>query len=198
MANLPGNRGSGGGEGGGGRGPGGRDSGGRGRGPGGQRSQEDSEFEDKVIHINRCAKVVKGGRRFSFSAIVVVGDKKGQVGIGLGKASEVPEAIKKAGKKARKSLVKVSLEGKTIPHEILGHFGASQVLMKPAPEGTGVIASSSVRAILEAAGIQDINAKSLKRDNPHNVVKATLDALKKLRTFSDIAKARGKTLAEIL
>jgi small subunit ribosomal protein S5 len=158
---------------------------------------EESEVEDKVIHINRCAKVVKGGRRFSFSAIVVVGDKKGQVGIGLGKASEVPEAIKKAGKKARKSLVKVPLEGSTIPHKTIGHFGASEVLIKPAPEGTGVIASSAVRAILEAAGIQNINAKSLRRDNPHNVVKATLSALKKLRRFNDIAQARGKTVSEL-
>ncbi len=159
---------------------------------------EDSEFEDKVIHINRCAKVVKGGRRFSFAAIVVVGDKKGQVGVGLGKAGEVPEAIKKAGKQAKKNLMKVPLEGSTIPHEVLGHWGASQVLMKPAPEGTGIIASSSVRAILEVAGIQNILTKSLRRDNPHNVVRATLEALQKLRSFSEIAKGRGKTVAEII
>jgi small subunit ribosomal protein S5 len=162
------------------------------------RPQEDSEFEDKVIHINRCAKVVKGGRRFSFAAIVVVGDKKGQVGVGLGKAGEVPEAIKKAGKQAKKNLMKVPLEGNTIPHEVIGHFGASQVLMKPAPEGTGIIASSSVRAILEVAGVQNILTKSIRRDNPHNVVRATLEGLKKLRHFEDIAKARGKTVAEIL
>lgn len=162
------------------------------------RQQEESEFEDKVIHINRCAKVVKGGRRFSFSAIVVVGDKKGQVGVGLGKAGEVPEAIKKAGKQAKKNLVRVPLEGSTIPHEILGHFGASQVLMKPAPEGTGIIASSSVRAILEVAGIKNILTKSLRRDNPHNVVRATFEALKNLRNFSDIARARNKTVGEIL
>lgn len=160
--------------------------------------QEESEFEDKVIHINRCAKVVKGGRRFSFSAIVVVGDKKGQVGIGLGKAGEVPEAIKKAGKQAKKNLMKVPLDGSTIPHEVIGHFGASQVLMKPAPEGTGIIASSSVRAILEVAGIQNILTKSIRRDNPHNVVRATLEGLRNLRSFGDIAKARGKTVAEIL
>lgn len=164
----------------------------------GRQQQEDSEFEDKVIHINRCAKVVKGGRRFSFAAIVVVGDKKGQVGVGLGKAGEVPEAIKKAGKQAKKNLMKIPLEGSTIPHETLGHFGASQVLMKPAPEGTGIIASSSVRAILEVAGIQNILTKSLRRDNPHNVVRATLEALRGLRSFSDIAKARGKTVGEIL
>lgn len=164
----------------------------------GRQQQEESEFEDKVIHINRCAKVVKGGRRFSFAAIVVVGDKKGQVGVGLGKAGEVPEAIKKAGKQAKKNLIKVPIEGTTIPHEIIGHFGASQVLMKPAPEGTGIIASSAVRAILEVAGIQNILTKSIRRDNPHNVVRATLLGLKKLRHFEDIAKARGKTTAEIL
>ncbi len=166
----------------------------------GQQSgrHEESEFEDRVIHINRCAKVVKGGRRFSFAAIVVVGDKKGQVGIGLGKAGEVPEAIKKAGKQAKKNLIRVPLEGSTIPHQVLGHFGASQVLMKPAPEGTGVIASSVVRAILEVAGIKNILTKSLRRDNPHNVVRATLEALKELRTFSEIARARGKTVSEIM
>lgn len=162
------------------------------------RSQEDMEFEDRVIHINRCAKVVKGGRRFSFAAIVVVGDKKGQVGVGLGKAGEVPEAIKKAGKQAKKNLMKVSLAGNTIPHDILGHFGASQVLMKPAPEGTGIIASSSVRAILEVAGIKNILTKSIRRDNPHNVVRATLEGLRRLRTFDSIAKARGKSVDEIL
>ena len=164
----------------------------------GRPKGEESEFEDKVIHINRCAKVVKGGRRFSFAAIVVVGDKKGQVGIGLGKAGEVPEAIKKAGKQAKKNLLRVPLEGNTIPHEILGTFGASKVLLKPAPEGTGIIASSSVRAILEVAGYRNILAKSIRRDNPHNVVRATLDGLKNLRNFADIAKARGKTVAEIL
>jgi small subunit ribosomal protein S5 len=164
----------------------------------GRHSQEDSEFEDKVIHINRCAKVVKGGRRFSFAAIVVVGDKKGQVGVGLGKAGEVPEAIKKAGKQAKKNLMKIPMEGNTIPHEITGHFGASKVLMKPAPEGTGIIASSSVRAILEVAGIQNILTKSIRRDNPHNVVRATLEGLRSLRNMADIAKARGKTVGEIL
>jgi small subunit ribosomal protein S5 len=162
------------------------------------RPREESEFEDKVIHINRCAKVVKGGRRFSFAAIVVVGDKKGQVGVGLGKAGEVPEAIKKAGKQAKKNLMKVPLEGTTIPHEVVGQFGASRVLMKPAPEGTGIIASSSVRAILEVAGISNIMTKSIKRDNPHNVVRATLEGLRLLRNFADIAKARGKTVGEIL
>jgi small subunit ribosomal protein S5 len=162
------------------------------------RSAEESEFEDKVIHINRCAKVVKGGRRFSFAAIVVVGDKKGQVGVGLGKASEVPEAIKKAGKQAKKNLIKIPMSGKTIPHEVTGDFGASRVLLRPAPEGTGIIASSSVRAILEVAGIQNILTKSIKRDNPHNVVRATLDGLKSLRSLEDLASARGKTVAELI
>ncbi len=161
------------------------------------KTTEDTEFEDKVIHINRCAKVVKGGRRFSFAAIVVVGNKKGQVGVGLGKATEVPEAIKKAGKRARKALISVPLDGSTIPHEITGTFGASSVLMKPAPEGSGVIASSAIRAILEAAGVRNILTKSLKRDNPHNVVRATLEALKTLRSLSDIAKSRGKTVADL-
>lgn len=158
---------------------------------------EETEFEDKVIHINRCAKVVKGGRRFSFAAIVVVGNKKGQVGVGLGKANEVPEAIKKAGKRARKALITVPLSGTTIPHEITGTFGASSVLMKPAPEGSGVIASSSVRAILELAGIKNILTKSLRRDNPHNVVRATLTALTSLRSLADIAKSRGKTVSDL-
>lgn len=158
-------------------------------------NQEESDFEDRVIHINRCAKVVKGGRRFSFAAIVVVGDKKGQVGIGLGKAGEVPEAIKKATKQARKNLVKVPLDGTTIPHEVIGHFGASKVLMRPAPQGSGVIASSSVRAILECAGIQNILTKSLRRDNPHNVVRATLSGLRSLRSFDDVARSRSITSA---
>lgn len=162
------------------------------------QKEEQSEFEDKVIHINRCAKVVKGGRRFSFSAIVVVGNKKGQVGVGLGKAGEVPEAIKKAGKQAKKNLMKVPLDGNTIPHQIIGRFGASQVLMRPAPEGTGIIASSSVRAILEVAGVQNILTKSIRRDNPHNVVRATIEGLRSLRSFVDIAKARGKIVGEIL
>jgi small subunit ribosomal protein S5 len=161
------------------------------------RHNEDSEFEDKVIHINRCAKVVKGGRRFSFAAIVVVGNKKGQVGVGLGKANEVPEAIKKAGKRARKALLTVPLSGTTIPHEVTGKFGASAVLMKPAPDGSGVIASHAVRAILEAAGVKNILTKSLRRDNPHNVVRATFDGLRALRSLSDIARARGKSVQEL-
>ncbi len=162
------------------------------------KHSEESEFEDKVIHINRCAKVVKGGRRFSFAAIVVVGDKKGRLGVGLGKASEVPEAIKKAGKQAKKNMMRIPLAGSSIPHQVMGHFGASQVLMKPAPEGTGIIASSVVRAILEVAGIKNILTKSIRRDNPHNVVRATLEGLKLLKSFDSIAAARGKSVSEIL
>jgi small subunit ribosomal protein S5 len=164
----------------------------------GRGRDEESEFEEKVIHINRCAKVVKGGRRFSFSAIVVVGDRKGQVGVGLGKAGEVPEAIKKAGKRAKKQLIRVPIEDGTIPHAVVGIFGASKVAMKPAPEGTGVIASSAVRAIFEAAGILNINAKSIRRDNPHNVVKATFAGLLELRKSADIARGRGKSIADIM
>jgi len=161
------------------------------------RDKEESEFEERVIHINRCAKVVKGGRRFSFAAIVVVGDKKGHVGVGLGKATEVPDAIKKAQKRARKSLITVPMHGTTIPHEVLGHFGASRVILKPAAEGTGIIASSVVRAIAEVVGLQNVYTKSLRRDNPHNVVRATLQGLQQLRSFEKIAKARGKTVAEL-
>ncbi len=161
------------------------------------RNSEENEFEERVVHINRCAKVVKGGRRFSFAAIVVVGDKKGRVGMGLGKASEVPEAIKKATKTAKKNFINVSLLGSSIPYEVIGKFAASRVLMKPAPEGSGVIASSSVRAVLECVGVQNILTKSIRRDNPHNVVRATMDGLLQLRSFEEIAKSRGKTASEL-
>ncbi len=157
-------------------------------------------FDEKVLYINRVAKVVKGGRRFSFSAIVVVGNQAGKVGVGLGKANEVPEAIKKASKNAKKNTVDVPLTGeaRTVPHEVIGKFGAGRVMIKPAGEGTGVIASATVRGILEAAGVQNVRTKILRSRNPHNVVKATLTGLLEMRSFEDIAKTRGKEVAEIL
>ena len=151
-----------------------------------------SEFEERVVAVNRVAKVVKGGRRFSFSALMIVGDKKGKVGFGLGKAKEVPEAIRKATQAAQKNLVTVPLDGGTIPHEILGEFDAGKILFKPAAQGTGVKAAGACRAILELAGVRDVLTKSLRGTNPHNVVKATFKALSDLRSQERIAKLRGK------
>lgn len=152
----------------------------------------DPELEERVVAVNRCAKVVKGGRRFSFSALIIVGDRKGNVGFGLGKAKEVPEAIRKATHEAQKSMIKVAIDKGTIPHEVIGHYDAGRIIFKPAAEGTGVKAAGACRSILELAGIKDVLTKSLRGNNPHNVVKATFDALKQLRSIETIAAARGK------
>jgi small subunit ribosomal protein S5 len=161
------------------------------------REDEDIGLIEKVVYINRVAKVVKGGRRFSFSAIVVVGDGEGTVGAALGKANEVPEAIRKGVERAKKDMSPVSLLDDTIPHKVIGVSGSSSVLLKPARPGTGIIAGGAVRAVLEAAGIRNVVSKCLRSHNPHNLVKATLNGLMSLRTPEEIARARGKTVEEI-
>ena len=160
--------------------------------------REQSEYVEKLVALNRVSKTVKGGRVMKFAALMVVGDEKGNVGYGTGKAAEVPEAIRKGIEDAKKNMVKVTVSGTTIPHEVIGEFGAGRVLMKPAAPGTGIIAGGPVRAVMEAAGIRDIRAKCLRSNNPQNVVAATFAGLKSLRGPAEVAKTRGKSVEEIL
>ena len=155
------------------------------------------KFEDKVVNLNRVAKVVKGGRRFAFSALVVVGNRNGRVGIGMGKAREVPDAIRKATERARQNLVSVPVTEGTIPHEVLGHTGAGRVMLRPAGPGTGVIAGSSIKAVMELAGVSNVITKCIGSNNPNNMMRATFDAIAQLRSIEEVARRRGKTVEEI-
>ena len=180
---------------------GGRDNRGRGEGRGrqGGREEKGDDLIDKLVHINRVAKVVKGGRRFGFAALVVVGDGNGRVGFGHGKAREVPEAIRKATEEAKKSLIRIPLkDGRTLHHEVRGHHGAGKVLVRPAPAGTGIIAGGPMRAVFEALGVGDVVSKSLGTSNPYNMVRATFDALKNQQSPRMVANRRGRSVAEIL
>lgn len=159
--------------------------------------REPSEFTEKLVALNRVSKTVKGGRIFKFAALMVVGDEKGRVGFGLGKAAEVPEAIRKGIEDAKKNMCTVTLSGTTIPHEVIGEFGAGRVLLKPAAPGTGIIAGGPVRAVMEAAGIRDIRAKCLRSNNPQNVVTATIEGMKSLRDAAQVAAVRGKAVEEL-
>ena len=161
-------------------------------------AKEQSEYTEKLVALNRVSKTVKGGRVMKFAALMVVGDEKGNVGFGTGKAAEVPEAIRKGIEDAKKNMINVSLSGTTIPHEVIGEFGAGRVLMKPAAEGTGIIAGGPVRAVMEAAGIKDIRSKCLRSNNPNNVVNATFEGLKALRTPEEVARIRGKNVEDIV